>query len=483
MSKIPFILLIILGFDWQERLYYASNYFDKLYQYAIDLIKQGKAYVCDLTADQIRAHRGTLTEPGKESPNRNRSVDENLNLFERMKNGEFADGTKVLRAKIDMSSPNINMRDPVIYRIRKEEHPMTSNKWCIYPMYDYTHCISDALERITHSICTLEFEDHRPLYDWCLNQLDVPCHPQQIEFAKLNLNYTVMSKRKLLELVEGKFVQGWDDPRLPTLQGLRRRGLTPESIRDFCERIGVAKRDSCVDMGLLEFCIREDLEKKAPRVMAVLRPLKVVLENYPEGQVEELETPFHQNAPTLGARKIPFSKVLYVEKDDFMENPPKDYHRLAPGTEVRLRYAYIIKCEKAIKDPKSGEVIELRCSYDPNTKSGTPGSGKKVKGIMHWVSADHSLPAEVRLYDRLFTVSNPSGEETKDYKEFLNPKSLEIISDARVERSLVHTAPESHFQFERLGYFYSDAKDHNADAKKLVFNRTVTLKDSWGKQA
>jgi len=468
-----------LGFDWGENLFHASDYFPQLYQYAIDLIKQGKAYVCSLSADEMRDYRGTLKEPGKNSPWRDRGIEENLELFERMKNGEFEEGTHVLRAKIDMASPNLNMRDPVIYRIRKESHHRTGSQWVIYPMYDYTHCISDALERITHSICTLEFEDHRPLYDWVLDQLDVPCHPQQIEFARLNINYTVLSKRRLIELVEGGHVSGWDDPRMPTLVGFRRRGYTPASIRNFCDRVGVAKKDSCVDMGLLEFCVREDLDRNAPRAMGVLRPLKLVIDNYPEGQVEQFEAPCHPQNPDMGTRKIPFSREVYIERDDFMEDPPKKFFRLGPGREVRLRYGYIVTCVDYVKDEKSGEISEVHCTYDPDTLGAAPQDGRKVKGIIHWVSAAHAVPAEVRLYDRLFDKEDPTGDKSVDYKTFLNPDSLEVLDNCFIEPYLAGVAPESRFQFERLGYFCADRKDSKPG--RPVFNRTVTLRDTWAK--
>ncbi|MFA4909735.1 MAG: glutamine--tRNA ligase/YqeY domain fusion protein [Desulfobacteria bacterium] len=467
-----------LGFDWGDRLFYTSDYFEKLYRYAVQLIKKGKSYVCDLSPEEIREYRGTLTEPGKDSPYRKRSAEENLDLFERMRAGEFEEGSRVLRAKINMSSPNLNMRDPVLYRILRTPHHRTGDKWCIYPMYDYAHCLSDSIEGITHSICTLEFEDHRPLYDWVLDQLDVDCHPQQIEFARLNLNYTVMSKRKLLELVENGHVSGWDDPRMPTLSGLWRRGYTPESIRNFCERIGVAKRDSVVDVALLEHCIREDLNRSAPRVMAVLRPLRVVIDNYPEGQVEELDSPYHPDDPSMGSRKIRFSRVLYIEQEDFLENPPKKFFRLAPGREVRLRYAYYITCVDVVKDKESGEVVELHCTYDPETRGGWSRDGRKVKATLHWVSGVHSIPAEVRLYDHLFTKENPNEEKDNiDFKTYLNPNSLEILTSCRVEPVLANAAPGSRYQFERIGYFSVDSVDSSDGA--LVFNRTVTLRDSW----
>ncbi len=465
-----------LGFDWGEHLYYASDYFDKLYGYAIRLIEDGKAYVDDLSADQVKNYRGTLTEPGKESPFRNRSVKENLDLFERMRAGEFEDGSHVLRAKIDMASPNLNLRDPTIYRIRHSAHHRTGDRWCIYPMYDFAHCLSDSIEGITHSICTVEFEDHRPLYDWFLDQLKVH-HPQQIEFARLNLSYTVLSKRKLLELVEKGHVSGWDDPRMPTISGLRRCGYTPDSIRDFCRRIGVAKRDSVVDVALLEHCLREELNKRAPRVMAVLHPLRVVIDNYPERQVEELEAVNNPEDPGMGTRKIPFSRVLYIERDDFQEDPPKKFFRLAPGREVRLRYGYFITCVGVKRDDKTGEVVELHCTYDPQTHGGYSPDGRKVKGTIHWVSAAHALEAEVRLYDRLFLKPSPAEEE--DFTACLNPKSLEVLTTCKVERSLKGATPGSRYQFERKGYFCVDPVD--SSDSKLVFNRTVSLRDSWAK--
>ena len=469
-----------LGFDWGEHLYYASDYFEKLSEYAKQLIKDDKAYVCDLSAEEIRQYRGTLTEPGRDSPFRTRSVQENLDLFERMRGGEFEDGSRVLRAKIDMSSPNLNMRDPVIYRILRMTHHRTGDEWCIYPMYDFTHCLSDSIEGITHSICTLEFEDHRPLYDWVLDRLAVDCHPQQIEFARLNLSYTVMSKRKLLELVEHGDVTGWDDPRMPTISGLRRRGYPPESIRNFCERIGVAKRDSIVDIALLEYCVREELNKIAPRVMGVLRPLRVVIDNYPEDRVEELEAVNNPEDPGMGTRKVPFSRVLYIERDDFREDPPKKFFRLAPGREVRLRYAYFIKCVDVVKDDQTGEVVELHCTYDPETKGGSSPDGRKVKATLHWVSAAHSIEAEIRLYEPLFTKANP-GEETdgKDFKSYLNPNSFEALTSSRVEPSLASAQPGSRYQFERQGYFCVDSVD-SVDGV-LVFNRTVSLRDTWAK--
>jgi glutaminyl-tRNA synthetase len=469
-----------LGFDWGDRLYYASDYFEALYGYAVQLIRRGKAYVCDLSGEEIRKYRGTLTEPGKDSPYRNRSKEENLSLFERMRAGEFEDGSRVLRAKIDMASPNLNMRDPVIYRILRKTHHRTGDAWCIYPMYDFAHCLSDSIEGITHSLCTLEFEDHRPLYDWFLDQVDVACHPQQIEFARLNLSYTVMSKRRLLELVEQGLVSGWDDPRMPTLSGLRRRGYTPESIRNFSERIGVAKRDSMVDVALLEHSVREDLNRKAPRVMGVLRPLRVVIDNYPEDRAEMVEAINNPEDPSMGTRKVPFSRVIYIEKEDFMEDPPKKFFRLAPGREVRLRYAYFIKCVDVVKDEKTGEVKELHCTYDPETRGGGSPDGRKVKATLHWVSAAESLPAEVRLYDRLFDVADPaSAKEGKDFKTYLNPNSLETLTSCRVEPSLGGVVPGTCYQFERKGYFCVDAADSRNEG--LVFNRTLTLRDTWAK--
>jgi len=465
-----------LGFDWGDRLFYASDYFEQLYEYAVRLIKAGKAYVCDLSAEEIREYRGTLTEPGKESPYRMRSVEENLDLFERMRAGEFEDGSRVLRAKIDMASGNLNMRDPVMYRILRATHHRTGDKWRIYPMYDFAHCFSDSIEGITHSICTLEFEDHRPLYDWFLDQSGVH-HPRQIEFARLNLSYTVLSKRKLVQLVEGGHVTGWDDPRMPTLAGVRRRGYTPKSIRNFCERIGVAKRDSMVDMALLEHCLREDLNKRAPRVMGVLRPLRVVIDNYPEGRVEELEAVNNPEDPGMGSRKVPFSRVLYIEQEDFREDPPKKFYRLAPGREVRLRYAYFITCVGVVKDEQTGEVVELRCTYDPETRGGDSPDGRKVKATLHWVSAAHALEAEVRLYDHLFLKPEP-GEDGQDFRTHLNPKSLETLTSCRIEPGLAGALPGSQYQFERQGYF---CVDPDSSKGKLVFNRTVPLRDTWAK--
>jgi len=467
-----------LGYDWGDRLYYASDYFEQLYQYAVELIKMGKAYVCDLSPEQIREYRGTLTEPGKESPYRNRSIDENLDLFRRMRAGEFPDGSRVLRAKIDMASPNLNMRDPVMYRILHAEHHRTGNKWCIYPLYDFAHCLSDSIERITHSICTLEFEDHRPLYDWFLDQLGV-YHPQQIEFARLNLSYTVLSKRKLTQLVDEGYVDGWNDPRMPTLAGLRRRGYTPEAIRDFCERIGVAKRDSVVDIALLEHCLRVDLNKRAPRTMAVLKPLKVVIENFPEGEVEELEAINNPEDLSMGTRKVPFSRVIYIEKDDFMEDPPKKFFRLAPGREVRLRYAFFIKCEDVIKDPETGEIVELRCTYDPETRGGSAPDGRKVKATLHWVSAEHAITGEVRIYDHLFTVPEPAAVKDADFKDFINPNSLITLKDCKLEPALIDAKPGSIYQFERQGYFCVDTRDSKEGFP--VFNRSVALRDTWAK--
>lgn len=462
-----------LGFKWAGK-YHASDYFEQLYDYAVQLIKQGDAYVDSSTAEQMRADRGTLTEPGKESPDRSRSIEENLDLFARMRAGEFADGQYVLRAKIDMASPNINMRDPTIYRIRRVHHHRTGDAWCLYPMYDYTHCISDAIEGITHSICTLEFEDHRPLYDWVLDKLQTPHHPQQIEFARLQLEYTIVSKRKLLQLVNEKHVHGWDDPRMPTIAGLRRAGVTPAAIREFCERIGVTKNNSWIEMGVLENCIREDLNDNALRAMAVLRPLRVVIENWEEGKTETYAIANHPQKPESGTREVSFSKVILIEQDDFAENPPKDYKRLVPGGEVRLRGSYVIKCEQIIKND-AGEVVELRCSYDPATLGKNP-EGRKVKGVIHWVSEQHSLPAEMRLYDRLFSHPNP--DTLDNFLDGINPNSLEVLTDSRVEASLLNSEVGVPYQFERTGYFCRDA-DSTAD--KLVFNRTVTLRDSWGK--
>jgi glutaminyl-tRNA synthetase len=464
-----------VGFDWGPHLYFASDHFDRLYEWAFQLIRKGLAYVDDLSADEIREHRGTLTEPGIESPWRTRSVEENLDLFERMRRGEFEEGARTLRAKIDMAHPNINLRDPVMYRIRKTSHHRTGDKWCIYPMYDWAHGQCDSIEGVTHSICTVEYEDHRPLYDWYLDALGV-FHPQQIEFARLNLSHTVMSKRKLLTLVEEGVVSGWDDPRMPTLAGLRRRGYTPEAIRDFCERIGVGKAENMVEVAFLEHCLREDLNRRAQRRMAVLRPLRLVIENYPEGRVEDLEAVNNPEDPAAGTRKVPFSRVLYIERDDFREAPPPKYFRLAPGAEVRLRWAYIVKCVGVVKDPSTGEVVEVRCACDPATRGGDAG-GRRVKGTIHWVSAAHAVEGEARLYDHLFTVSRP--DETEDWKAVLNPKSLEVLTGCKLEPSLARAAPESLYQFERQGYFCADSKD--STPARPVFNRTVGLRDTWAK--
>ncbi len=469
-----------LGFDWEDRLYYASAYYEQLYQYALQLIRMGKAFVCNLSTDEMREYRGSFTEPGRESPCRNRSVEENQDLFTRMRAGEFEEGSCVLRARIDMASANITMRDPIMYRIKKESHYRTGDQWCIYPMYDFAHCLSDSIEKITHSICTLEFENNRPLYDWFLEALNIEDRPRQIEFARLNLSYTVLSKRRLIELVENGIVNGWDDPRMPTLSGMRRRGYPPEAIRDFCERIGVAKNDSLVDVALLENCIRESLNNRAPRVLAVLRPLRVVIDNYPEGRVETFDCPYHPKNPEMGSRKAPFARVLYIEQDDFMENPPKKFFRLAPGREVRLRYGYFIKCVNIVKNPDTGAVFELHCTYDPETRSGFAPDGRKVDATIHWVSADHCVPAEVRLYDRLFRVADPLATAS-DYMDHLNPESLQILKSCRLEPSLAHAAPGSAFQFERMGYFCADAVDSRAGS--LVFNRTVTLRDAWARIA
>jgi glutaminyl-tRNA synthetase len=467
-----------LGFDWGDRLFYASDYFEQLYQYAVELIKAGKAYVCSLSAEEIREYRGTLTEPGKESPYRKRPVEENLDLFQHMRAGEFEDGAHVLRAKIDMAAPNILMRDPTLYRIRRVTHHRTGDKWCIYPMYDFAHCLSDSIEGITHSLCTLEFEINRQLYDWILDELNVDCHPQQIEFARLNLNYTVLSKRKLVKLVEGECVSGWDDPRMPTISGLQRRGYTPEAIRNFCERIGVAKRDSVVDIALLEYSIREELNKRALRVMGVLRPLRVVIDNYPADQVEELDALNNPEDSAMGTRKVPFSRILYIEQDDFQEDPPKKFFRLAPGREVRLRYAYYITCVNVVKDENTDQIVELHCTYDPATRGGSSPDGRKVKATLHWVSAAHAIKAEARLYDNLFVKTNPDDEKDVDFKTYLNPNSLEVLS-CYLEPSLAGAAPGSRYQFERLGYFCVDSVD--SSDKALVFNRTVTLRDTWAR--
>ncbi|MGZ7079884.1 MAG: glutamine--tRNA ligase/YqeY domain fusion protein, partial [Thermoanaerobaculia bacterium] len=460
--------VVWLGFDWGKHLYHASDYFGQLYDWAEELIRRGLAYVDSLTAEEIREYRGTLTEPGKASPYRTRSVDENLDLFRRMRSGEFADGAHVLRAKIDVSSPNINMRDPVLYRIRHETHHRTGDAWCIYPMYDYAHPLSDAIEHVTHSLCTLEFEDHRPLYDWLIDNLPVPARPHQYEFARLNLNYTVMSKRKLLRLVEEKYVHGWDDPRMPTIAGLRRRGYTPAAIRSFADRVGVARRENVIDVALLEYSVREDLNHTAPRVMGVLRPLRVVITNYPEHRSEEFETPNNPEDPSMGTRRVPFSRVLYIERDDFMEEPPKKFFRLAPGREVRLRSAYFITCTEVVKDA-SGEIVELRATYDEATRGGDAPDGRRPKATLHWVSAEHAVECEVRLYDRLFKSENP--EESGNFLDDLNPNSLEVIRDARIEPGVRGSSPLSRYQFERLGYF---CVDMDSTAEKLVFNRTAT---------
>jgi glutaminyl-tRNA synthetase len=468
-----------LGFDWENRLFYASDYFDQLYAWAVQLIQSGDAYVCDLSAEEMRAYRGNLTEPGKDSPYRKRSVAENLDLFERMRAGEFPDGTRTLRAKVDMAAGNLNLRDPVLYRILHASHHRTGDAWCIYPMYDWAHGQCDSIEGITHSICTLEFEDHRPLYDWFIERLGI-YHPQQIEFARLNLSYTVLSKRKLLQLVREGHVSGWDDPRMPTIAGIRRRGYTPEAIREFAERVGVARKESVVDIALLEFCVREDLNRRAPRAMAVLHPLPIVIDNYPEGQVEEMEAVNNPEDPGAGMRQVPFSRVIYVEREDFMEDPPKQFFRLAPGREVRLRYGYFIKCVGVVKDAQTGEVVELHCTYDPATRGGNAPDGRKVKATLHWVSAAHAVPAEVRQYDRLFTVENPNEEhEGKDFKSYLNPRSLAVLTGCWVEPSLAQATPGAHYQFERLGYFCVDLVD--SAPGHLVFNRTVPLRDEWAK--
>jgi glutaminyl-tRNA synthetase len=466
-----------LGFDWEDRCFYASDYFDQLFEWAVQLIKAGKAYVCDLTAEEIRQYRGTLTEPGKESPYRNRSIEENLNLFERMRKGEFPDGARTLRAKIDMASANLNLRDPIMYRILHADHHRTGDKWCIYPMYDFAHGQSDSIEGITHSICTLEFEDHRPLYDWYVEALGI-YHPQQIEFDRLNLTYTLLSKRKLLQLVQNGHVSGWDDPRMPTLSGIRRRGYTPEAIRTFCSRIGVSKTNGTIEFGLLEHAVREDLNKRALRVMAVIKPLKVVIDNFPEGQVEQMDAVNNPEDAAAGSRKIPFSKVLYIEQDDFREDPPKQYFRLSPGREVRLRYGFFIKCTSVVKN-EQGEPVEIHCTYDPDTRGGNSPDGRKVKATIHWVSAAHAVDAEVRLYDTLFTTENPNEEnEGKDWTANLNPNSLEIVPAAKLEPSLADAKPGQSYQFERLGYF---CVDQDSQPGRPVFNRTVGLRDTWAK--
>lgn len=467
-----------LGFDWDNQIYYASDYFSQMYEYAIQLTSAGKAYVDDLSTDEIRQYRGTLTKPGKESPFRNRSVEENLDLLNRMRKGEFKDGARVLRAKIDMSASNLNLRDPVMYRIVHASHHRTQDEWCIYPTYDWAHGLEDSIEKITHSICTLEFEDHRPLYDWYLDELDI-YHPQQIEFARLNLTYTVMSKRKLLQLVNDELVSGWDDPRMPTISGMRRRGYTPAAMRDFAVRVGVAKREGIVDVGLLEYCVRHDLNRRAPRRMAVVNPLRVVIENYPKGEVEEMEAVNNPEDSSMGVRRVPFSREIYIDRNDFREDPPKKFFRLSPGREVRLRYAYFITCTDVVKSEETGEVVELRCTYDPGTKGGSAPDGRKVKGTIHWVSADHAVGVEVRQYDRLFRVPEPGSETGGDFKADLNPESLKIISNCLAEPSLKGAEPGTHYQFERVGYFYVDPVDSEGD--RPVFNRTVPLRDSWAK--
>jgi glutaminyl-tRNA synthetase len=469
-----------LGFSWGKSTCYASDNFETLYELAVELIEKDLAYVCELPAEEIRAYRGTLTEPGRESPFRNRTIEENLNLFLRMRQGEFEEGTHVLRAKIDMASPNMNMRDPVIYRIIKARHPRTGDAWCIYPMYDFAHCISDALEGITHSLCTLEFADHKPLYDWILEHVSVPCHPEQIEFARLNINYTVTSKRKLLELVREGLVQGWDDPRMPTISGMRRRGFPPEAIRDFCERIGVSRKESCVDMGLLESCVRDVLNESAPRTMAVLNPLKVIITDYAVDQEEIFNLPVHPKNPEMGTRSVPFCRELYIEADDFLENPPKKFFRLSPGREVRLRGAYLVTCTEVVKDPSTGEITEVHCTHDPASRGGDAPDGRKVKGTLHWVSARHAMDIEVRLYDRLFSVPFPTADKEKDFKQFLNQNSLCILTGCKSDPSLAHSLPGQGFQFERQGFFCRDSQDN--DQGVLVFNRTVTLRDSWAKK-
>ncbi len=468
-----------LGFDWEDRIYYASDYFEQLYQYALRLISEGKAYVDDLSAEEIREHRGTLSEPGRESSSRERSVEENLRLFQAMRSGDFDEGQYVLRAKIDMSSGNMNMRDPVMYRIMRKSHPRTADSWSIYPMYDWAHGQSDSIEGITHSLCTLEFEDHRPLYDWFIAQLGI-YHSRQIEFARLNLSYTVLSKRNLMRLVSEGFVSGWDDPRMPTISGLRRRGYTPESIKDFCRKIGITKQDSVIDMELLEHSVREDLNKRAQRVMAVLDPLKVVIVNYPEGTQEELDAVNNPEDPSMGKRKVPFSRELFIERDDFMEDPPKKFYRLSPGSEVRLRYAYIVRCVGFERDPATGEVTEVRCEYDPDTRGGTAPDGRKIKGTIHWVCAKNASRVTVRLYDRLFTVPNPMADKQSDFTEFLNPDSLKTLEDCAAEPALGDCAGEINYQFERKGYFILDSVDSASGT--LVFNRTVSLRDSWRRQ-
>ena len=465
-----------MGFDWNEDLRFASDYFDQLYEFALRLIDKGKAYVCSLSADEIREYRGTLTEPGRESPYRDRSEAQSRELFEGMRAGKYADGEHVLRAKIDMASPNLNLRDPVIYRVRHATHYRTGNDWCIYPMYDYTQCLSDAIEGVTHSLCTLEFEDHRPLYDWVLDEAATECHPQQIEFSRLNLTYTVMSKRILNRLVQQRHVDGWDDPRMPTLSGVRRRGYPAAALRDLCARVGITKKDNLVDLSVLENCVREDLDQKSPRVMAVLRPLRVVITTYPENETERLTAVNHPNNPEMGTREVAFSRVIYIERDDFMEDPPKKFFRLAPSREVRLRYAYFIRCEEVVKDPQTGQIVELRCTHDPDSRGGSSPDGRKVKGTLHWVSAATGFEAQVRLYDRLFSEPDPG----ESYEDSLNPHSLEVLSGCQLEASLAQTRSQDRFQFERLGYFCLDEKDSKPGA--LTFNRTVSLRDSWAKQ-
>jgi len=468
-----------LGFDWGDKLFYASDYFEQLYEAAVRLIRLGKAYVCSLPAEEIRVYRGTLTEPGRDSPYRNRSIEENLDLFTRMRAGEFADGSHILRAKIDMASPNLNLRDPAIYRIRKTSHHRTGDSWCLYPMYDFAHCLSDAIEGITHSLCTLEFEAHRPLYDWFLDVLTTECHPQQIEFSRLNLSHTVMSKRKLLQLVNENLVSGWDDPRMLTISGLRRRGYTPAAIRNFCALVGISKKDSRIDMGVLEDCVREDLNDNAPRAMAVLRPLKVIIDNYPEGQVEEMVAENHPKRPELGTRTVPFCREIVIEQDDFSENPPPKFFRLAPGREVRLRSAYLITCQTIERDPASGEIVALHCTYDPASRGGTSPDGRKVKATLHWVSARQGVAAEVRLYDRLMAAEDPEADKAVDFKSHLNPNSLTVLTGCLVEPSLAAETAGRHCQFERLGYFYADPLVSSPG--RLVFNRTVGLRDTWAK--
>ncbi|HPP06842.1 MAG TPA: glutamine--tRNA ligase/YqeY domain fusion protein [Syntrophorhabdaceae bacterium] len=467
-----------LGFDWEDRLFFASDYFERLYEFAVALIKKGKAYVCDLSPDEIREYRGTLTEPGKESPYRNRTIEENLNLFERMRAGEFPDGSRVLRAKIDMASPNILMRDPVLYRIKKTPHYRTGTKWTIYPMYDFAHCLSDAIEGITHSICTLEFENNRPLYDWIINELIEGDKPKQIEFARLNLSYTILSKRRLIELVEKGYVTGWDDPRMPTIAGMRRRGYTPQAIRMFCNKIGVAKKDNLVDITLLEACVRDDLNENAPRAMCVIDPLKVIIDNYPDDSTEEIECANHPKDPSFGKRILPFSKEIYIEKDDFNEDPPKKYKRLSPNKEVRLRNAYVIKFSYLVKEETTGKIKEIHCTYDPSTKDAPPADGRKVEGVIHWVSAKHAIPVEVRLYDRLFIIEDPASKGD-DFIKYINPDSLKVLYPCFAEPSLIDAKPGSRFQFERIGYFCADEKE--SSQKRPVFNRIVTLRDTWAK--